>query len=156
MGTSLTGFTSIAHSGDHPHAYGDKLFFAFQSIFFQGSSPRVWGQGVANGHKCYSPGIIPTRMGTSRLSPFGAEGSEDHPHAYGDKSFWKKTMQKILGSSPRVWGQGLLTKNHWREKFHHPHAYGDKDTYGYNPDRHIGSSPRVWGQGQVYRKGYDT
>ena len=44
-------------------------------------------------------------MGTSRLSPFGAEGSEDHPHACGDKPSDSLAILKLEGSSPRVWGQ---------------------------------------------------
>ena len=33
---------------------------------------------------------------------------EDHPHAYGDKSIAYGALKILLGSSPRVWGQGQI------------------------------------------------
>ena len=65
-------------------------------------------------------------MGTSRLLPFGAEGGEDHPHAYGDKL---RTATQKTGCQED-----------------HPHAYGDKLVPSYCLVRFLGSSPRVWGQ----------
>ena len=45
------------------------------------------------------------RMGTRTLYLSADVVIKDHPHAYGDKSSRTNTAQKILGSSPRVWGQ---------------------------------------------------
>ena len=146
MGTSDGAATGNKSKEDHPHAYGDKLFALKSSILPMGSSPRVWGQVSAAFCVAVNHGIIPTRMGTSRLSPFGAEGSEDHPHAYGDKLVLIYGISLIAGSSPRVWGQvdpSSLASNNGRiiptrmgtsyirygiklGKQDHPHAYGDK------------------------------
>ena len=51
---------------DHPHACGDKHFIRFRDSLKLGSSPRVWGQGAAEGNKSKDYGIIPTRVGTRR------------------------------------------------------------------------------------------
>ena len=146
MGTSDGAATGNKSKEDHPHAYGDKLFALKSSILPMGSSPRVWGQVSAAFCVAVNHGIIPTRMGTSRLSPFGAEGSEDHPHAYGDKLILILTHRKRLGSSPRVWGQGGCNGHKCYSSgiiptrmgtslgkvgcftcgTDHPHAYGDK------------------------------
>ena len=166
MGTSDGAATGNKSKEDHPHAYGDKLFALKSSILPMGSSPRVWGQVSAAFCVAVNHGIIPTRMGTSRLSPFGAEGSEDHPHAYGDKLVLIYGISLIAGSSPRVWGQvdpSSLASNNGRiiptrmgtsyirygiklGKQDHPHAYGDKFTSVKVCFLLGGSSPRVWGQ----------
>ena len=85
-------------------------------------------------------------MGTRTGQYTDLPGYKDHPHAYGDKSSRTNTAQKILGSSPRVWGQGYIKKINQRlaeiiptrmgTRFNeahlqeavedHPHAYGDK------------------------------
>ena len=113
----------------------------------KGSSPRVWGQ-VRSDSK-YSPkyGIIPTRMGTSRMLLLCPHRAQDHPHAYGDKQLYCRRCVCIVGSSPRVWGQeafqfavqhpsgiiptrmgtrALSVKKTLYAK-DHPHAYGDKN-----------------------------
>ena len=93
---------------DHPHAYGDKCPYFILLVKVLGSSPRVWGQGNRRRKRSRLPRIIPTRMGTSRISKGLFQSNTDHPHAYGDK-------RQILmfgfvegGSSPRVWGQETI------------------------------------------------
>ena len=53
--------------------------------------------------------IIPTRMGTRSSRTVCRKGSEDHPHAYGDKVRQQDKNCPIDGSSPRVWGQVVVT-----------------------------------------------
>ena len=116
-------------------------------IWYQGSSPRVWGQVIV-------------AMATLACG-------QDHPHAYGDKHQKMTNDQTGKGSSPRVWGQEspytqisllnriiptrmgtriilisllVTTKDH-------PHAYGDKIFLPLFYINTQGSSPRVWGQG---------
>ena len=105
-------------------------------------------------------------MGTRTGQYTDLPGYKDHPHAYGDKSSRTNTAQKILGSSPRVWGQGL-TKHICKKRLRiiptrmgtsdyiinkiliiwdHPHAYGDKLKSEVFLFKISGSSPRVWGQ----------
>ena len=105
MGTSIDKLGGENSDRDHPHAYGDKGQDLAMLLLRKGSSPRVWGQDRNFRCKRKPTGIIPTRMGT-RL-PFQAVKTRgrDHPHAYGDKLFDCGRMLKLLGSSPRVWGQ---------------------------------------------------
>ena len=90
---------------DHPHAYGDKSCTANSSCIESGSSPRVWGQELYLSINRLLRGIIPTRMGTSSVEHQLPQISQDHPHAYGDKSFSLLQRLPFSGSSPRVWGQ---------------------------------------------------
>ena len=107
MGTSTVIDMLPALIEDHPHACGDKLSSAFLSVFFQGSSPRVWGQ--VNFFRAIMPffGIIPTRVGTSSAALCLVVHHRDHPHACGDKTEMCLALYPLQGSSPRVWGQVL-------------------------------------------------
>ena len=108
MGTSTPDRKLTQGQRDHPHAYGDKYVSRQAVQRPPGSSPRVWGQAVRNPNARTSPGIIPTRMGTSEVSAEYLSIKKDHPHAYGDKRI-KKILKGIAkGSSPRVWGQDLV------------------------------------------------
>ena len=110
--------------------------------------------------------IIPTSVGTSCACYYSWTIIGDHPHACGDKSASTTLKNPIVGSSPRVWGQGLFSagivgvgriiptrvgtscysrKSYQRIK-DHPHAYGDKPCKDPAKSAMIGSSPRVWGQ----------
>ena len=64
MGTRKGVLYIFAPVGDHPHAYGDKLYSSQARCNFQGSSPRVWGQVFIGLYSAVIAGIIPTRMGT--------------------------------------------------------------------------------------------
>ena len=55
--------------------------------------------------------IIPTRMGTSDNYTVDGDLFRDHPHAYGDKAYCFVPILRMLGSSPRVWGQARLKLN---------------------------------------------
>ena len=65
MGTRGAKLGMMGNTGDHPHAYGDKIAFKHIPHKIRGSSPRVWGQ-VNFGEVIDDIfRIIPTRMGTS-------------------------------------------------------------------------------------------
>ena len=105
-------------------------------------------------------------MGTSLDFASRGDFAEDHPHAYGDKQTARLFMCRMVGSSPRVWGQVAVTRRHSsliriiptrmgtsNMKFNkndpskdHPHAYGDKKKTLADDSLTVGSSPRVWGQ----------
>ena len=105
-------------------------------------------------------------MGTSIILYNLRYYTEDHPHAYGDKSKKVAFVYNFIGSSPRVWGQVLSTvcklvelriiptrmgtslerNTSCRVKGDHPHAYGDKLLGVWLRQQGQGSSPRVWGQ----------
>ena len=105
MGTSVLIDEIGTLFKDHPHAYGDKTASAVKLMLIAGSSPRVWGQAIEDLRLTGEVGIIPTRMGT-RFTELSAKiDREDHPHAYGDKTYFVGKATASLGSSPRVWGQ---------------------------------------------------
>ena len=108
-------------------------------------------------------------MGTSRSDKQNCRGKRDHPHACGDKSSFIEKIVTTMGSSPRVWGQGLdcllvilligiiptrvgtrlnAIRNSASQK-DHPHACGDKKRFCNHGKAFVGSSPRVWGQETV-------
>ena len=151
---------------DHPHACGDKEKPTNTAEQTAGSSPRVWGQDGVRRATDRRRRIIPTRVGTRGIPTYKFTVLEDHPHACGDKAVRVVAYIIIVGSSPRVWGQGsvafvgdvftriiptrvgtspfaVFKKGKLKD---HPHACGDKVYQVVLKLRSIGSSPRVWGQ----------
>ena len=108
MGTRINYIKSSRYRKDHPHAYGDKYFCQVRHRHVVGSSPRVWGQELFALYNIALIRIIPTRMGTSIVLSKSFKRTKDHPHAYGDKTAGLWGTHSHLGSSPRVWGQGLF------------------------------------------------
>ena len=108
VGTSSNAEKMISRDKDHPHACGDKSTHLNVALCIKGSSPRVWGQVKKGKLNFGEVRIIPTRVGTSARSAFSNEPAKDHPHACGDKAVMPSHKQTPLGSSPRVWGQGVV------------------------------------------------
>ena len=126
----------------------------------------MWGQVIKLFTLSDIAGIIPTRVGTSFGKYFFLSFYQDHPHACGDKLTVCCRIPRLLGSSPRVWGQvryhsnlitllriiptrvGTSPSNFpvSNNKKDHPHACGDKEAVIPQFLMLIGSSPRVWGQ----------
>ena len=146
MGTRPVADSGVMLSPNHPHACGDKTLSSKSLKDCWGSSPRVWGQDGADRQERQEDRIIPTRMGTSCLIRCYAIRCEDHPHTYGDKQESLYAVSRSIGSSPRVWGQGIQHSNNavivgiiptrmgtsalfspfLVSPWDHPHAYGDK------------------------------
>ena len=166
MGTrGLQGGTAY-QAWDHPHACGDKRVRWGTKVPSIGSSPRVWGQVAVRDDDVVHGGIIPTRVGTSTSDDQKWQGTEDHPHACGDKAMREVTSKPFKGSSPRVWGQAGATSDCGKYLWiiptrvgtrplppilqtcpqDHPHACGDKLSSNLFTCIPWGSSPRVWGQ----------
>ena len=108
MGTSDYSAATNTGDWDHPHAYGDKLKIGAKIGISGGSSPRVWGQETIIQISQKGCRIIPTRMGTRTLKNNLSCCAWDHPHAYGDKLCLNYVVNYAMGSSPRVWGQGVV------------------------------------------------
>ena len=68
VGTRFADIFQHCSFEDHPHACGDKIFFLMPFSAKVGSSPRVWGQGLAEQVGLIENRIIPTRVGTSSYS----------------------------------------------------------------------------------------
>ncbi len=107
VGTSPAGQTRLVSHRDHPHACGDKSTTPCAPTGRGGSSPRVWGQGYPWCKLDRIDRIIPTRVGTRTSQYTDLHGYKDHPHACGDKTCLCRYGKEVIGSSPRVWGQGL-------------------------------------------------
>ena len=71
----------------------------------------MWGQDAIYFSGSHSDRIIPTRVGTSWNNISIVKFAEDHPHACGDKVRKALPHTEGDGSSPRVWGQVLLSQN---------------------------------------------
>ncbi len=128
----------------------------------------MWGQVAKVPVQNRRLGIIPTRVGTRTIMKYEKIIYEDHPHACGDKQTSYCLSSLVLGSSPRVWGQGFSCASYCCASGiiptrvgtsgsvpayltgdkDHPHACGDKLTSPSTLPIDPGSSPRVWGQGQ--------
>ena len=150
VGTSYIRHCINICNGDHPHACGDKGAFTAVGTASEGSSPRVWGQGIGNVIMDFPERIIPTRVGTRLDRMEKAFERGDHPHACGDKLISDLSEEGFSGSSPRVWGQVSQTVYEDMEYKDHPHACGDKKTSSLTSSVIKGSSPRVWGQVKLY------
>ena len=107
------------------------------------------------------------RVGTRILECCTGGIDKDHPHACGDKRLYCYFQERMLGSSPCVWGQdavcfvavatlriipmrvGTRMPKRVRDTFFkdHPHACGDKPADAFFRASCGGSSPCVWGQG---------
>jgi len=73
-----------------------------------GSSPRVWGKEGKRHLQWETSRIIPTRVGKSATRRAGSPQTSDHPHACGEKPVVFEVQDVLDGSSPRVWGKGVL------------------------------------------------
>ena len=108
VGTSQKSDFKVSPIQDHPHACGDKGTYPRGLFYCLGSSPRVWGQVQLPFSSYVGLRIIPTRVGTSTGIMRVWYKAEDHPHACGDKTAATVCLLCGKGSSPRVWGQGIL------------------------------------------------
>ena len=105
-GQVFTNLEDGSVAGIIPTRMGTRHQWQYERRNKAGSSPRVWGQVFTDCCNAVYKGIIPTRMGTSPRQIQTSEFGADHPHAYGDKIAYILHACKVMGSSPRVWGQG--------------------------------------------------
>ena len=151
-GQVFTNLEDGSVAGIIPTRMGTRHQWQYERRNKAGSSPRVWGQVFTDCCNAVYKGIIPTRMGTSPRQIQTSEFGADHPHAYGDKIAYILHACKVMGSSPRVWGQAdtvsdvsqtvgiiptrmgtRLSERLRCEGFgDHPHAYGDKVYHNYH------------------------
>ena len=109
--------------------------------------------------------LIPTCVGSTRYLDVMLSMTPAHPHVCGEHDAVIPSVEKALGSSPRVWGAPVLTrhqKNNCRliptcvgstrsdappkeQLSAHPHVCGEHDKADSISVGHLGSSPRVWG-----------
>ncbi len=153
----------------HPHACGERMAYAFESLTDHGSSPRVWGTVSPLLVDAVRVRFIPTRVGNGCHSARPWLLHTVHPHACGERTGILAFTGISDGSSPRVWGTGKW----WPLAMQpirfiptrvgngsgsgvtivcvtvHPHACGERLCHFGNYLPQIGSSPRVWGTGNT-------
>ena len=149
----------------HPHACGEHGHRARRRTENAGSSPRLWGTHLIQGHRTMVERFIPTPVGnTPRF--FGPRlPAPVHPHACGEHAMVEDCIRRCGGSSPRLWGTRLLARlEAWGRRFIptpvgntplpslrsanlpvHPHACGEHLFLASANTVWYGSSPRLWG-----------
>ena len=92
--------------------------------FEEGSSPHAWGPPPPGSAWVRPRGIIPTRVGTTRILSKPCAARWDHPHTRGDHPHWESA--------------GNATADH-------PHTRGDHPEVRFFGKVVGGSSPHAWG-----------
>ena len=171
-GKSTSRLVPFTNAEDHPRGCGEKPFPCAAVFVFEGSSPRVRGKATGYHHQGIPYGIIPAGAGKS-FAPtpwFGTNG--DHPRGCGEKFLLFGLMASLRGSSPRVRGKALESRNAtcfrriipagagkstrkpqcYLLSKDHPRGCGEKQDVNTGRTQAEGSSPRVRGKGGA-RKG---
>ena len=106
-GRSAAAGSATAAAGDHPRVCGEKSMSVSLMIFLLGSPPRVRGEAFFILRDFRFPRITPAcagRRGQDRAHP---PCSEDHPRVCGEKLICVFRWKLVLGSPPRVRGEGI-------------------------------------------------
>ncbi len=150
----------------HPHGRGDNLAGTAQNASGYGPSPRAWGQPDRGRVMIALGRSIPTGVGTTSGVSTKSGGPSVHPHGRGDNASDSNSAAKVIGPSPRAWGQqgtetgqlrlersiptGVGTTARCRSSAFcrtvHPHGRGDNAARSRHDDEIGGPSPRAWGQ----------
>ena len=165
VGNSARRRTTAARRAVHPHACGEQEHDRALGRCRAGSSPRVWGTVRPHRARPRRRRFIPTRVGNRATCPRSVPRRPVHPHACGEQPAWDVGVRDRDGSSPRVWGTGLLRVPERRtcrfiptrvgnrsspsirpmRSSVHPQACGEQGYGGGGGGGAYGSSPRVWG-----------
>ena len=159
--------------GDHPRGCGDKPSSSRIAETYQGSPPRMRGQGGPEGKQGPQGRITPADAGTSAAGAVLGLGAADHPRGCGDKRLPGFRYACCRGSPPRMRGQvgayfstrfssGITPADagtrRLRHRPHyiprdHPRGCGDKFVFVCIFRYRSGSPPRMRGQasGLVFR-----
>ena len=132
-----------------------------------GSSPRVWGTAPQEHLGVHDGRFIPTCVGNGFTNSGNMPLLSVHPHVCGERTNVLIEEINLFGSSPRVWGTGLVPlhlgqglrfiptcvgNGAYGELGHpdspvHPHVCGERGLIRMQNNSFHGSSPRVWGTG---------
>ncbi len=88
----------------HPHGCGERFSIVIINDFFRGSSPRVWGTYPHPTRRAVSARFIPTGVGNVNNSTNIYKNKPVHPHGCGERGIGRHFANRMIGSSPRVWG----------------------------------------------------
>ena len=104
-------------SPDHPHAGGENAPFAICALTTSGPSPRGWGELHGGAGRASERRTIPTRVGRTLRFNRREQSNADHPHAGGENSTAFARLVRLVGPSPRGWGeQGGIQIEQWQPR----------------------------------------
>ncbi len=99
------------HSSDHPRACGANATSVMPRSMMAGSSPRMRGKRVQQGHRQSRRRIIPAHAGQTTPAPHRPPAISDHPRACGANPWRKLSAKPQCGSSPRMRGKRRPQQN---------------------------------------------
>ena len=153
-------------SPDHPREYGENLMVVIGLGPFEGSSPRIRGECVAEHPRVAGQGIIPANTGRMDWLLADTQACTDHPREYGENKPSASSLVAWLGSSPRIRGEYSCTRTlGMRDRIipantgriclrrsksaigtDHPREYGENFGVWFGFVFEAGSSPRIRGE----------
>ncbi len=98
----------VSANSVHPHACGEHLPPHLLVQFPCGSSPRMWGTLSLSVWADRESRFIPTHVGNTYTIVQIASIHTVHPHACGEHSIFRRSLNCRIGSSPRMWGTRML------------------------------------------------
>ena len=149
----------------HPHACGEISYHIHPCQIAYGTSPRLWGDWNNNVICTLWVRYIPTLVGRLPSLSISRRRAAVHPHACGEICYPDRPSPLNNGTSPRLWGDFLITKTTLGRTRYiptlvgrfvpgsgsppryavHPHACGEIEIRpNYHPTDY-GTSPRLWG-----------
>ncbi len=171
VGNTSLQTDSHCYPAVHPHACGEHRTEEITQRVEDGSSPRMWGTLRIDLLRIELRRFIPTHVGNTSVGIEHCDIWAVHPHACGEHLKAVAWVDKVDGSSPRMWGtlEGVGSENEAirfipthvgntvvadMQGFAgsvHPHACGEHDGAVGDEYRQQGSSPRMWGTHLPYR-----
>ncbi len=145
VGRTLAKQATMQSLPDHPHACGENPTARRLWNWWNGPSPRMWGELMILPTQIVAQRTIPTHVGrTVTIAPSPAS-MPDHPHACGENVAPIGCGGLFCGPSPRMWGEpvGFPGEGFWgrtipthvgrtrcrpsrsRSTADHPHACGE-------------------------------
>ena len=151
---------------EHPHGRGEKRGLRVVNHGRTGTSPRAWGEAAAAARTTAGGRNIPTGVGRSPAASAARLPWAEHPHGRGEKGAIAGRPVRVLGTSPRAWGEADLRRvllQQFRNiptgvgrsrrpatrccpGSEHPHGRGEKAMKRTLTTVDLGTSPRAWGE----------
>ena len=153
----------------HPRAYGEESVSAEDRINSIGSPPCVRGRVRIRCDAIRGQRFTPVRTGKRTPAVGSTHRAAVHPRAYGEESWYSRSIVQPAGSPPCVRGRDPGRLGRWRrcrftpvrtgkrnatlavdvENTVHPRAYGEELQVCVNVRSSVGSPPCVRGRGWV-------
>ena len=103
-GNTCATAASTPETRDHPRACGEHKTTDCRCLRTPGSSPRLRGTRLREGHEEGGRGIIPALAGNTRCRARPSRCRRDHPRACGEHDDFSQDGAAAWGSSPRLRG----------------------------------------------------